>query len=490
MSDKKEFKDYIKERSKLLQCAYNSRCLMRDIKSGLETYEQKTKYIKKLSHLEPQETYDNRIYNSVFHNITNRMIKINYTRPFGKVSQLSSSDDYLKNLQNNFDSYNNSLTDFGKKVFKTAMYDSMAHIFVDLPENPDNEFKPDLLPRAILLNNDDILGARVGNGGEIMHLRFRIMKEIPHPENPFDVVLSPIYYVFDKKEDGSVYYNIYREFENEVVSFFDESKKYILNKIPLVSYYPDDCEIPFYPDIIFKDLANKNIEYFRSASDQTNILHIARVPILFFKGIDENKNGLGIGVGMAVNAGDSEYADGKYIEINGGSINAGRTNMNDILTQMESLGLELMSKNTTATSSIIDNAQNTSLLTAFAVKLQSTLINVVKLMIELKEKTGYTFKTKEFNLNIDTKFSIVVDQAELQFMQFLRSSGDISGKTITNYAKSLGYLQADYNFENDMEENLSANIVSNDFLNLINENNLKNKNEADKKDEKDQDDEI
>ena len=158
----KTFNDYLIERTPLLEQSYISRDLMRDIQAGLDTSGQKKKYIKKVGDKETDETYANRIYNSVFHNITNRMIKINYTRPFGKESQITSDDPFLAGLQENFDGYKNSLTDFGKRKNKTAMYDSMAHIFCDLPENPDREYRPDDKPTAIVLENDNILGARTG----------------------------------------------------------------------------------------------------------------------------------------------------------------------------------------------------------------------------------------------------------------------------------------------------------------------------------------
>ena len=304
----------------------------------------------------------------------------------------------------------------------------------------------------------------LASGGELTHFRFKVMEEVAHPENPFDVVLISKVYVFDKVGD-KVFYNTYLEKGESFIKQFESDQEYVLNRIPVISYYPDDTDIPFVPDIIFKDLGNKNIEYFRSSSDQTNILHVARVPILFLKGLPENQNGISIGASMALIADENaENADGKYIEISGNSINAGRQNLNDLLSQMETLGLELMSKNTTATSSIIDNAQNTSLLTAFAIKLQSKLNEVVELMIELKKATGYTFKTEDFTLNIDTKFSVVVEQSELQFMQYMRSSGDISGKTITNYAKGLGYLPANYDYEADFQEGLGMGMPSIDFV--------------------------
>lgn len=473
----KGFFDYLTERTGIMNEVYNSRELMRDIEAGLDTREMKSKYIKAFSK-EPQDNYNKRVDDSIFYNITNRMIKINYNRPFGKPAQITSTDDFLASLQEDFDGFGNSLTDFGKKFFKRSLYDSQAHVFVDLPVNLDENgksvFNPDVTPNAFVLDNDRILGARVNSNGEVVHLRFATEEESPHFENPFDVQMIKTIYVFDKIGD-EVYYNVFRQisddafeadFDYDIESRTFSTQVHPLGYIPLISFYPEDTENAFYPDIIFKDLANKNIEYFRSSSDQTNILHVARVPILFLKGMPENHSGISIGASAALVADEAaENADAKYVEVNGNSINAGRQNMNDIITQMESLGLELMTKksNVTATASSIDNAQNLSLLTAFAMKLQDRLIDVVKVFMDFKKVSGYNFTSEDFTLQIDTKFSVVVEQQELQFMQFLRSSGDISGKTITDYAKRLGYLPSNYDYQDDMENTMSMGTMASSF---------------------------
>ncbi len=479
MADKNNFNNQLVARSQVLQLAYNSRILMRDVENGLDTIEAKKRYINKSSKLEQDDSYLNRLSNSIFYNVTNRMIKINYNRMFGKEATISSDDEFLNSLQENFDGYGNSLTEYARKRMKTAMYDSQSHSISDLPFNKNGKFDTSIRPTTFKLDNDQILNVRIGENNEVIHLRYFTYFEAPDPKNIFEVVHKRKVYVFDKI-DGVVYYDIYEEdsdqFYNTTVenagTESEQRKVYPLDFIPINIYYPEETETPFYPEIIFKDLAQKNIEYFRSSSDQTNILHTARAPILFLKNVKIDGNGIAFGTSVALSAEseEGEEADAKWLEINGNSINAGRQNMNDIVAQMESLGFELMTKKSgiSATSATIDSAQNASLLTAYAVKLQAALRKEVKVLIELKKKTGYKFKTEEFNLNIDTKFSLTVDQAELQFMQFLRSTNDISGKVITDYAKSLGYLSSDFNYEKDQDSILDEGIGGNEsFVNSL-----------------------
>lgn len=480
-----EFDGYLESRTAFMQQVYNSREIIRDVQDGMETEAVKMKYIKQLEK-EPDETYKNRLSYSIFYNTPNWFAKTNYNRPFGVPAMIDSDDETIKALQDNFDGFKNTLTEVGRRAFKKAIYDSQVHFFVDLEKNPSKKFNPDLNVKVNVLDNDKILGVEVDEEtGEIIHFRFASGVKMPHQDNPFDTVLAKVIYVFDKR-DGKVFFNkwvrVNDEDEYEPLYGYGKTEDgktvyttqpYHLDVIPVISYYPEEVEIPFYPNLILKDLCNKSIEYFRSASDQTNILHVARVPILMLWGMPESAGGVAIGSSVALVADENaENAGGKFIEINGQSISAGRLHEKDLLDQMQSLGLELMNKKaSTATEAQISNEQSLSILNSYAMKFEDTLKQVTDLIILQKQKAGKQFTTTEYTLQIDTKFSVVVNQEELQFMQYLRSSGDISGKSITDYAKKLGYLPSNYNYEEDLEENLSIGIPSTDILPVnINDN--------------------
>lgn len=87
------------------------------------------------------------------------------------------------------------------------------------------------------------------------------------------------------------------------------------------------------------DLAYLNVKHWQSQSDQDTILHVARVPILFAKGFGESE--IVVGSATAVKA-EMEYADLKFVEHSGASIEAGRQSLVDLEEQMIQSGAELL----------------------------------------------------------------------------------------------------------------------------------------------------
>ena len=96
-------------------------------------------------------------------------------------------------------------------------------------------------------------------------------------------------------------------------------------------------------------LAMLSVEHWQSTSDQRDILHTARIPILFGSGLDE-------GIPNQIDSGqflwsENESATLAYVEINGKAIEAGRQDLQDIEARQEAMGVELLVKrdNETAT---------------------------------------------------------------------------------------------------------------------------------------------
>ena len=106
------------------------------------------------------------------------------------------------------------------------------------------------------------------------------------------------------------------------------------------------------------DLAWLNLAHWQSASDQRHILHIARVPILFARGMSSLDGPLDIGPNRLIVA-DDPAADIKFIEHSGAAIEAGRQDLLDLEDKMAVLGLDLIREqpgNPTATAKRIEHA--------------------------------------------------------------------------------------------------------------------------------------
>jgi hypothetical protein len=87
-------------------------------------------------------------------------------------------------------------------------------------------------------------------------------------------------------------------------------------------------------------LAELNIAHWQSSSDQRNILHIARVPILFGAGFNTDDT-IVIGAAEMVQSSNAN-AKLEYVEHTGAAIGAGDKDLENLELQMQSMGLQLL----------------------------------------------------------------------------------------------------------------------------------------------------
>jgi hypothetical protein len=122
------------------------------------------------------------------------------------------------------------------------------------------------------------------------------------------------------------------------------------------------------------DLAEVNLAHWQSQSDQRNILHVARVPILFGSGYKPEAP-VEIGVSRMLLTSEPN-ARLQFVEHSGKAIEAGRQDLKDLEGQMQVLGLELLvSKpgSQTATGEAIDQAKMNSTLAMMANAMKDAL---------------------------------------------------------------------------------------------------------------------
>jgi hypothetical protein len=89
------------------------------------------------------------------------------------------------------------------------------------------------------------------------------------------------------------------------------------------------------------DLGYQNVEHWQSKSDQQNILHIARVPILTISGLTEAP-ALILGAQSGVHLGANPDAKIQFVEHTGKAIEAGRQSLIDLEGRMIATGAELL----------------------------------------------------------------------------------------------------------------------------------------------------
>ena len=131
------------------------------------------------------------------------------------------------------------------------------------------------------------------------------------------------------------------------------------------------------------ELAYANVEHWQSKSDQQNILHVARVPILFGKMLGDGVN-ITVGAGVAVKATTPE-ADLKFVEHSGKAIDAGRLSILDLEDRMRQAGAELLvikPGNITESQTLADNEQGACALQKVAENIEDAADQALQLMAE------------------------------------------------------------------------------------------------------------
>ncbi|MBY0238478.1 MAG: DUF4055 domain-containing protein [Burkholderiaceae bacterium] len=146
------------------------------------------------------------------------------------------------------------------------------------------------------------------------------------------------------------------------------------------------------------ELAHMNVEHWQSKSDQQNILHVARVPILFARLLGESA--LTVGAGSAVKAEHPE-ADLKFVEHSGAAIEAGRMSIHDLEDRMRQAGAELLvikPGNTTEVQTLADNEQGSCALKKSAENIEDAADQALQFMADWVGETegGHVTIFKDF----------------------------------------------------------------------------------------------
>jgi len=219
-----------------------------------------------------------------------------------------------------------------------------------------------------------------------------------------------------------------------------------LNRIPFVPIY--GTRLGFMMGVSpLLDLAYLNVKHWQSQSDQDNILHVARVPILFGKGFQEDDD-IVVGVATAVKTTSTE-ADLKFVEHSGEGIGAGKESLQDLEQQMIQAGAELLEKRPgtrTATESANDNEANKSDLQRIAEGFEDSLDQALQLLAELGglKSGGNVTLFKDFG-------AVVLGLASGQLILSMQQSGLLSKATAINELKRRGELAPEVDADQEIE---------------------------------------
>jgi hypothetical protein len=177
---------------------------------------------------------------------------------------------------------------------------------------------------------------------------------------------------------------------------------------------------------VLSDLAEVNLAHWQSQSDQRNILHVARVPILFGAGFPDGGDPIEIGAARLIKVSEPT-ASLAYVEHSGAAIGAGRDDLKDLEFQMQVHGLELLTPKPggqSATGAVIDQAKMNAPLAVIAQGLEDALENALQFMADYANlPTGGSVEiNKDFNTGLSAADAITIIA--------MRTAGVISNATV------------------------------------------------------------
>lgn len=185
-----------------------------------------------------------------------------------------------------------------------------------------------------------------------------------------------------------------------------------------------------------KELAYMNVKHWQSDSDQQNILHVARVPILFGKGLGEGQ--ITVGAGSAVKA-DHPDADLKFVEHSGKAIDSGRVSILDLEDRMRQAGAELLvikPGNVTVAQTLADNEQGACALQKVAENIEDAADQALQLTAEWlqKDQGGHVTLFKDFG-------AATLAEASAELLLKTNQAGKLSDESLYEELQRRGIIK-------------------------------------------------
>jgi len=401
-----------------------------------------TRYLPKFK-AEAEDDYQARLHSSWLFNATRKTIKDMTGRVFDSPIEIQDAPQQIIDMAEDIDMQGRDLSVFASEVFKDGFVPGVSYIMVEAPRRTSDTTRAEaaaqgLRPYLVHLRVEDVLGFQTGLFGNVLALaQLRIMESVtePDPKDEFSQIEVDQVRVLDRLPDG-VQVRLYRQ----------DSKKHWAVVDEYTTEAPEITVIPFYAqrtgfftgEPVLEDLTDVNIAHWQSQSDQRNILHFARVPILFASGRGDDEP-LTISAGTAVVSRDVG-ATLQWVEHSGKAIDSGRQDLKDLEFQMQTLGLQLLvARAQSATGAALDAVKETSTLAMMADSLKDALEQALQWMAfyaGLGDVSITVNVNKEFGVTMMTPQEVLAMQKDV-------AMGYLTLETYFEERKRRGVLRPD-----------------------------------------------
>lgn len=415
---------------------------------------------------EDEQGYKDRLARSTLLPAYAETIANNTGRVFAEpISLTSDVPEAIAEYAENIDLQGNNLQVWSQSFFSNGLDKGLCHVLVDYPPTVDKEgkqlyptkdaeIKASVRPYTVTIRSGQVLGwkSKMVNGAEVL-TQFRYMEVVEEddPENTFVTKCIPQIRVLEpgrwetyrKKQDSS---------RRETWVLEDEGTT-SLSVIPLVTFYTKRTGfMTATPPLM--EVAHLNVKHWQSQSDQDNILHVARVPMLALIGVDapaqDGLPGNEVTVGTSAATYLPLQGDMKFVEHTGAAIEAGRQSLLDLEDQIRMAGGKLLQKEKQATKTAAqaeeEAAQELSPLETMAGTFEDAIDQVLQffaLWMGIAEG-GHV----EVNGNFDVDYA---PETTLPLLKGMTDSGYLSEETLFNEVKRRGVISGDLDWEGEQE---------------------------------------
>lgn len=385
---------------------------------------------------ESEEAYKVRLNRTVLFNALRKTVQDMAGRVFAKEIALEDGSAQFDTWAENIDGQGSHLSVFASHVFQDALQAGISYIIADTPAATEGATRATQgRPYLVHLKAEDVIGwtyESTKDGLELTSFRYyETIEEVDgvHVNRITQIkVLLPGAYEIWRKSGGK---------DNQEWAMVEDGLRGI-TEIPVSAVYLEKTGfMTGQPPLM--DLADLNITHWQSSSDQRNILHVARVPILFASGVAEDQQ-LTVGANSFVRASDAQ-SDMHYVEHSGAAIGSGKDDLKELEFQMQAMGLQLLQDEPkqTATGEARDDVKENSRLGRMADALKDGLENALMFMAMLGG-----IPSQEPDVVVNKDFGISArGAADIQSLLSAWTAGLLSSETVINEFVRRGFI-SDY----------------------------------------------
>lgn len=346
------------------------------------------------------------------------------------------------------DAIGNKLDIFCANWFRDALAYGVSYCVVDYQRGDGVETMADakaqgLRPHAIHVPVSSVLGFRSQRiNGKAVCTQFRYIESMVEEDGEFGETIAEQIIVLEPGRR-----KIYRKGQSGFELFDDVALS--INTVPVVALYTERTGF-FTGKPPLLELAWLNVKHWQSQSDQDNILHYARVPLLARFGVTDGDN-IKIGGSTIDMPPDSDI---RYVEHSGASISAGAASLAKLEADMQTAGAKLLMKSAnsfTDSQAKDEQTREVSALKAYANRLEDAVGQMLYLFaLWLGKEDGGTVEISG-NLDIDYNPSV-----SMQMLRDMHADGIISAETVFKEAQKREIISPNIDWEAEQSKISSA----------------------------------